>query len=276
MDKVIVHEGFAGLLYEDGAFASRLGPGKHQLTRGFFARLLDTKKRKVTFIDLRQRTLVIKGQEILTADKVAIRVSLQVYYKVTDPEAAAHNVASYEDRIYEDVQLAARRFLASRELEAILGDRNEVSDTVRETVREVAASYGVEILRADVKDLIFPGNLREIMNRVLEVERQAEAKLIEAKKRGEAQRIEAESKRDADRLQLEAEKERVRLQAESARERKAIELETALAEAEALKNNPELLKLRELEVLRQMAQNGAEFHIGLKRGEVSGSLTDPD
>ena len=150
--------------------------------------------------------MVIKGQEILTADKVAIRVSLQVYFRITDPQSAAHNVASYEDRIYEDVQLAARRFLASRELEAILGDRNEVSDTVRETVREVAASYGVEILRADVKDLIFPGNLREIMNRVLEVERQAEAELIEAKKRGEALRVVAESKMEADLLALESEK----------------------------------------------------------------------
>jgi len=276
MIETIVHEGFAGLLYEDGAFSSRLGPGKHQLIRGFFERLFDKTKRRVTFIDLRQRTLVIKAQEILTADKVAIRVSLQVYYKVTDPEAAAHNVASYEDRIYEDVQLAARRFLSSRELEAILSDRNEVSDTVRESVREVAASYGVEILRADVKDLIFPGNLREIMNRVLEVERQAEAKLIEAKKRGEALRVEAASKQEADRLALEAEKDRVRLQAEATRERKQIELETALAEAEALKANPELLKLRELETLRHLAQAGAEFHIGLKRGKLAGSLTDTD
>lgn len=276
MDEVIVHEGFAGLLYEDGAFASRLGPGKHQFVKGFFARLFDKKSRRVSFIDLRQRTLVIKAQEILTADKVAIRVSLQVYFKVTDPEAAAHNVASYEDRIYEDIQLTARRFLSSRELEAILSDRNEVSDTVRESVREVAASYGVEILRADVKDLIFPGNLREIMNRVLEVERQAEAKLIEARKRGEAMVVEAESKRSADRLMLDAEKDRIRLQAESARERRAIELETDLAEAAALKKHPELLQLRELETLKQMAHNGAQFQIGLRRGKIAGSLTDAD
>lgn len=269
MKDAIVHQGFAGLLYEDGAFVKRLDPGKHKLSKGFF----DKVERTVKYLDLRERTLVIKGQEILTADKVAIRVSLQVYFRITDPEAAAHNVASYEDRIYEDVQLAARRFLASRELEAILGDRNEVSDTVRETVREVAASYGVEILRADVKDLIFPGNLREIMNRVLEVERQAEAKLIEAKKRGEALRVEAESKLEAELLALEGQKKREILQAESDRDRRAIELEASIAEAEAVRNNPELIRLKELETLRCLAKSGANFEIGLQRGDISSSLT---
>ena len=269
MNNVNVFEGFAGLLYEDGAFVRRLAPGKHVFRTGWFNDI----ERHVEFVDMRERTVVIKGQEILTSDKVAIRVSLQVYFRVTDPEAAMHNVASYEDRIYEDVQLAARRFLASRELEAILTDRNEVSDTVRESVREVSASYGVEIVRADVKDLIFPGNLREIMNRVLEVERQAEAKLIEARKRGEALRVEAEARKAAEALSLEAERERSRQQAETARERAAIELQAAEAEAKALRDNPELLKLRELETLREIAAAGGQFEIGLRRGEVAGSLT---
>ena len=95
----------AGLFYEDGAFKRRLGPGKHKLGRSWLGLI----KRTVKRIDIRERSLTIKGQEILTADKVAIRVSLLVYFKATEPEAAAHNVANYEDRIYEDVQLAARR-----------------------------------------------------------------------------------------------------------------------------------------------------------------------
>jgi SPFH domain / Band 7 family len=66
-----------------------------------------TIERTVPLVDLRERSLTVKGQEILTADKVAIRVSLPAYFKIVDAEAALHNVASYEERIYEDVQLAA-------------------------------------------------------------------------------------------------------------------------------------------------------------------------
>lgn len=187
LNQFIVNQSFVGLLYEDGAFVRLLEPGKHRLRRGFF----DETARAVELVDLRERSLTLKGQEILTADKVAIRVSILIYFKVVDPVAALHNVAGYEDRIYEDVQLATRRFLATRNLEAILSDRNEISDAVREDVKTSAARYGVEILRADVKDLVFPGNLREIMNQVLETERRAEAKLIQARKDAEASRIQS-------------------------------------------------------------------------------------
>src|SRR5579862_8775541 len=123
----IVSQSFVGLLYVDGAFKELLSPGRHTFGSVWF----DHKThREVKLVDLRERSITIKGQEILTADKVAIRVSLLVYFKVTDAIAAIHNVASYEERIYEDVQLAARRFLSSRDLDAILSDRNEISNAV--------------------------------------------------------------------------------------------------------------------------------------------------
>ena len=215
-------------------------------------------------MDLRERSLTIKGQEILTADKVAIRVSLLVYFKVNDAEAALHNVAAYQDRIYEDVQLSARRFLATRDLEAILSDRNEISKAVREDVQGIATSYGVEIRRADVKDLVFPGNLREIMNEVLETERRAEARLILARKDAEAGRIQAEGAR-----------ERARLDAQTANERAQLELESELEQAKAVRENPELLKLQQLQALQSMAAAGAKFVVGLKVRE-DGSLLDAE
>ena len=118
-------------------------------------------------VDMRACELTIKGQEILTADKVAIRVSILVQYAVVDAKAALHAVAKYEDRLYSDVQLAARRSLAAMTLEDILTNRTRLSDDILREVKESAISYGVSISRADVKDLVFPGNLQEIMNRVL-------------------------------------------------------------------------------------------------------------
>jgi regulator of protease activity HflC (stomatin/prohibitin superfamily) len=241
---VIVPQSFVGLLYENGAFARALEPGaKMKLRRGLF----DDVIRAVILIDMRERSLTLKGQEILTADKVAIRVSILVYFRITDAAAAAHNVASYEERIYEDVQLAARRFLSSRSLDAILSDRNDISDAVRDDVKGTAARYGVEILRADVKDLVFPGNLREIMNQVLETERKAEASLLKAKKEAEAQKIVADAALEAVRAKLAAE----------------------LDEAKAIEAHPALLELRKLEALGLMAKAGGRFVVGLGDGKLS-------
>jgi regulator of protease activity HflC (stomatin/prohibitin superfamily) len=260
--EIVVSESFVGLLYENGAFQRALSPGKYQLRKGWF----DREKRSVTLVDMRERSLTIKGQEILTADKVAIRVSLLVYFKVIDAPSAVHNVASYEERIYEDVQLAARRFLASRRLDAILSDRNEISDTVRDDVKGVAAGYGVEILRADVKDLVFPGNLREIMNQVLETERRAEAKLIEARREAEALKIKAEAENATARLRTEAQRDQLRVAAEGERDRMRVKLEAEVEEARALAANPTLLRLRELQALGDMAKAGGKFVVGLKPG----------
>lgn len=72
-----------------------------------------------------------------------------------------------EERLYSDVRLAARRSLATMSLEGILTNRTRLSDDILHDVKEAVGSYGVTILRVDVKGLVFPGNLQEIMNRVL-------------------------------------------------------------------------------------------------------------
>ena len=91
--KVIIEQASLGLLYENGAFQRVLPAGLHRFSR-FKNRGV---QRRVAIVDMRERSLVIKGQEILTADKVAVRVSLLVYFRVKDPASAVHNVTSYED-----------------------------------------------------------------------------------------------------------------------------------------------------------------------------------
>ncbi len=266
MTHFLIPNAFVGLLYEDGVFKRVLEPGKYPKRTGFF----DSVDRTIALVDMRERSLTIKGQEILTRDKVAIRVSLLVYFKVTDAVAAQHAVEDYASRIYEDVQLAARRFLAGRTLDAILSDRNEISDAVRETVKDAATVYGVEIVRADVKDLVFPGNLREIMNQVLETERRAEAKLIQARKDIEARELEAVAQSAARMRALEAQRERLQLELLADREHEKVrlekqrrQLEMEVEEAKAITSHPALLELRKLEALEKMAGEGARFVIGL-------------
>lgn len=259
-NEVIIRDTHRGLKYVDGVLADVLGAGRHELPRRRLFRR--TPQVDITLVDMRNRDLTIKGQEILTADKVAIRVSILVQFAVTDPKAAVHAVASYEDRLYTDVQLAARRSLAAMTLEDILTNRTRLSDDILREVKEAATGYGVAIGRADVKDLVFPGNLQDIMNKVLAAERTSEAQLVEARTRAEVQRIDAQTKADAGRVQAQAEADGVRVRAEADAEavRVRVLAERAAVEerskaAGAFTTHPALLRLEELTALKELGKN---------------------
>jgi len=271
--EVIIKPTHRGLWYEDGVLKRVLEPGRYirplYLNLGFYRR----PHVEVVLVDVRERELTIKGQEILTADKVAIRVSIVVQFRVADPAAALHAVVSFEERLYSDVQLAARRTLATMTLEDILTNRNRLSNEILRDVKEAATTYGVTILRADVKDLVFPGNLQEIMNRVLAAERMSQAQLVEARTKSEVQRIEAQVQAENQRVQAEAQAVAAKLAAEAAAESHRVKTEAeikALRErevaAKAYSTHPALLRLQELETLRELARTAnARIYIGFDK-----------
>ena len=260
--EIIIKDTHRGLWYEDGKLLRVLEAGRYVIPRyvnlGFYRR----PHVEVTLVDVRERDLTIKGQEILTSDKVAIRVSIVVQFRVTDPRSALHEVGNYEDRLYSDVQLAARRSLATMTLEEILTNRNRLSEDILSDVKEAAASYGVTIYRADVKDLIFPGNLQEIMNRVLAAERMSQAQLVEARTRAETERISAQVKLETRRQEAEAQAEAQRIKTEA----DIHALREQEQAAKAYSTHPALLRLRELETLHELARTAnARIYIGFEK-----------
>src|SRR6267142_6200266 len=269
----IIKDTHRGLWYEDGVLAKVLEAGRYEIPRreGFFGRtgLLV----EVTLVDMRERDLTIKGQEILTADKVALRVSIIVQFRVVDPKLALHAVEKYEDRLYSDVQLAARRSLASMTLEEILTNRNRLSEDILRDVKSTAASYGVTIQRADVKDLVFPGDLQEIMNKVLAAERMSQVQLVEARTKSEVQKIESQAKTEAQKLEAEARAAAQRLAAQGDSEVQRLETDSEIRRlqerertARAYAQHPALLRMLELETLRELGQNGnARIYIGFDK-----------
>jgi regulator of protease activity HflC (stomatin/prohibitin superfamily) len=268
-DEVIIRNTHRGLRYEDGRLTDVLEAGRHQVPHHKPGR----PQVEIVLVDMREREITIKGQEILTADKVALRVSVITQYRVTDPVAAMERVANYEDRLYSDVQLAARRSLATMSLAEILTNRNQLSEDILRDVTDAATGYGVLISRADVKDLIFPGNLQEIMNRVLATERMSEAALVEARTKAEQGKIEAAARAEAERLtaqarrdaallsaQADAEAERIRTDAEVDALRRRAEAAAAYTE------HPALLRLRELETLAVLGGNAeARLYVGFDK-----------
>ena len=269
---IIIKDTHRGLWYEDGVLKKVLEAGRYKLPilqGGWLGRPLV----EIQLVDVRERELTIKGQEILTADKVAIRVSIIVQFRVTDPRAAIHEVEKYEERLYSDVQLAARRSLASMTLDEILTNRNRLSEDILRDVKETAARYGVSILRADVKDLVFPGNLQEIMNKVLAAERTAQAQLVEARTRAQTQQIAAEAQADISRIEAEALAQTSRLQSEAEAAARKIRNEAELAalrdseqSAKAYAAHPALLRLRELETLKELSGSAnVKIYVGFDR-----------
>lgn len=281
---IIIKDTHRALWYQDGVMTRVLGPGRYKLPSRW--RYLFRRKPQVEIVpvDVRERDLTIKGQEILTADKVAIRVSILVQFKVSDPVAALHQVSNHDERLYSDVQLAARRSLASMTLEQILTNRNQLSEDILNEVKGIAATYGVAILRADVKDLVFPGNLQEIMNKVLAAERLAQAQLVETRTQAEQHRIEAEAKAQ---IKLVEAKSTAATDATIAESLAASRLKQAQADAEALRiqneaeihalreqanaaeayaKHPALLRLRELQALSETAKNAnARIFVGFDK-----------
>jgi regulator of protease activity HflC (stomatin/prohibitin superfamily) len=284
--EVIIKDTHRGLVYADGVLKEVLGAGRFVVPRPVNLGVYRRPRVQVVLVDVRERDLTIKGQEILTADKVAIRVSIIVQFRVVDPRAALHEVENYEERLYGDVQLAARRSLASMTLEEILTNRNRLSDDILRDVDKSAGGYGVAIARADVKDLIFPGNLQEIMNRVLAAERMSQAQLVEARTKAEVQRIDAEARADARLREAGADAESRRLAAEADAQaqglRTAADVESLRrreAGARAYSTHPALLRLAELEALRELARSAsARIYIGFDkhaRAAIAGPNGEP-
>jgi regulator of protease activity HflC (stomatin/prohibitin superfamily) len=282
--RIYILDTHKGLWFEDGVCKRILPAGRYKIPRHVDFWFIQRPKIDIRQVGIRECDLTIKGQEILTADKVAIRVSIIVQFKVTDPKAAVLEVEDYRERLYSDVQLAARRSLAQTTLEEILTNRNRLSEDILRDVKELAHNYGVSISRADVKDLIFPGDVQEIMNQVLKAERLSQAQLVEARSKAEIQLLEANTNSQKSIIEAEmrakmseitaasdARTLQIRTEAELKAQQDKAEAESALLSkkqesAVLLQRFPELLKEQELETLRDLAKNAnARIYVGFEK-----------
>jgi regulator of protease activity HflC (stomatin/prohibitin superfamily) len=134
----LVDEGKTGLLYVDGAFVQTLPPGVH----GYFT-VLETVR--VDVLDLRVQTVEIAGQDILTRDKVGLRVNVFAEYRVADAVKAKRSAADYSGLLYRSLQLGVRQTLAKRTLEEALAERVDIDPSVSAAIREEMAEIGIEV-----------------------------------------------------------------------------------------------------------------------------------
>ena len=160
-----------GLLFFDNSFQSFLEPGRYTFWK--CATRVD-----VMLVDMRQKDIEISGQEIMTEDKVPIRINFVCQYIVKDVKKAALDIKDYEKQIYVLLQMLLREYIGTLKLDDLLKTKQEVATYILKAVQAKAADYGVQFLYAGLKDIIMPGEIREILNTVLIAEKKAMANVI--------------------------------------------------------------------------------------------------
>jgi regulator of protease activity HflC (stomatin/prohibitin superfamily) len=212
LDTFAVEQGHVGVLFEDGNYVETLPPGKYAFWK-------NVAKTALAPVDLRETMLDIGGQEIMTADKVTLRLNAVVAYRVADAHKALSVTDDARQALYREAQLALRAVIGQRELDRFLADKDALANELEAIVRQRVAGLGLEVISLGIRDVILPGDMKELMNKVTEAKKAAEANLIVRREETAAMRSQANT-------------------------------------AKLLEGNPTLMRLRELEVLERVAAGG--------------------
>ncbi|MEJ2199676.1 MAG: slipin family protein [Desulfuromonadaceae bacterium] len=209
LESIVVEEGFAAVVFHNGEILKTYGPGRYLFWKNL-GRL------RIQQLDLRETLIDISGQEILTADNVTLRLNAQLVYRITDPRRAVNVAENLTQALYREAQLALRAIVGTCNLEALLSGKETVAAELERMLKQRTHNFGLEILRLGIRDLILPGEMKELLNQVIQARKAAEANLIVRREETAAMRSQANT-------------------------------------ARLLESNPTLMRLRELEVLEKVA-----------------------
>lgn len=132
----------------------------------------------ISKVDNRQQQVEMNGQEILTRDKAAIRINAWAQYRVSDINTAVLQNKEYEKQLYALFQLALREYVATVSFDELLEKRDNLAPFILSVVKEKAVSLGITVFNFGLRDIILPGDIKDIMNQVLVAEKKAQANII--------------------------------------------------------------------------------------------------
>jgi hypothetical protein len=167
----IVESHEKGVLHIDGKFVQTLDAGVYNWWKNGIAV-------QVIKLDMRQQQAEINGQEILTKDKAALRINAWAQYKVKDIEKAVLQNKEFSYQLYVVFQLALREYVGGLPFDELLEKKESITTFILEAVKENAEALGVEVNGFGIRDIILPGDMKEIMNQVLIAEKKAQANII--------------------------------------------------------------------------------------------------
>ncbi|MBN3727640.1 slipin family protein [Burkholderia sp. Ac-20379] len=199
-----------GVLKIDGRVEQLLEPG----VTGFWRYNRDI---AVEIVDLRSQALELSGQEILTRDKVALRMNLSATWRYTDVQHAFAQLQKPVEHLYREMQFALRSAVGTQSLDELLEDKQALDGTLAERLAARLAGTGLEVQAVGVKDVVLPGDMKTILAQVVEAEKSAQANVIRRREETAATR-------------------------------------SLLNTAKVMEENPVALRLKELETLERIAE----------------------
>ncbi len=221
--EVLAPEGSVVIRTVDGHFDAVLPAGRH-------AAWCTQRTVQFAIIDLRERLLHVNGQDVLTRDHVSLRLNVSATFRVSDVKRLATVARAPDDSLYLVMQLVARDAVMSRTLDEVLAARDELAKVMTPLVAARATALGLELVELGIKDLILPGDMKELLNKVIQATKEAEANVILRREETAATRSLAQT-------------------------------------AKVLQDNPLLVRLKELEAYKELA--GKVGKLNLVMGEAS-------
>ncbi|BAU10021.1 band 7 protein [Leptolyngbya sp. NIES-3755] len=216
-----------GLLYLDSVLQEPLAAGTHTWWK--FGRSIKTES-----LDLRLQTLEVSGQEILSKDKVPLRLNLTAGYRIADPIRAKTTLIDISGFLYKELQFGLRSAVGTRSLDQLLEDKTAIDTTISDYIRAKVVDYGIEVESVGVKDIILPGEIKAILGKVVEAEKAAQANVVRRREETAATR-------------------------------------SMLNTAKVMEDNPVALRLKELEVLERIAEKIENINVN---GGLESILTE--
>ena len=216
-----------GLLYINQEFQSQLPPGTHAWWK--FGRSFQTEA-----IDLRLQNIEVSGQDILSKDKVPLRLNLTAGYRIRDPLMAKNSLSDITGFLYKELQFALRGAVGEQTLDGLLESKGAIDRSISEYIRAKTTDYGIEVDSVGIKDIILPGEIKAILSKVVEAEKSAQANVVRRREETAATR-------------------------------------SMLNTAKVMEDNPVALRLKELEVLERIAEKIDRIQVN---GSLDSILTD--
>ena len=177
----IVPDGHVGLLYVDGELTETLEAGLHAYWNVAHAV-------GVELVDLRIKALEVQGQEILTRDKVALRINVTATFQYIDAAKAVRAVKDPLDQLYKEIQFGLRAAVGTRKLDALLEDKTAIDRDIENHLGMRFAEIGLSVISVGVKDIILPGDMKDLLGKVVEAEKAAQANVIRRREETNATR----------------------------------------------------------------------------------------
>jgi regulator of protease activity HflC (stomatin/prohibitin superfamily) len=172
LKRMTVYEYQKGLRYSKGRYVATLDPGQYWILSTISS---------IVPVDTRSEFITIQGQDVLSADGVTLKVSIAAEFRVADPNTAINKNANFRSSLYLTLQMALREIVGKEKIDALLENRADISKKLMELTSEKASNLGLKLMLADVKDVMFPGEMKRVFAQVVKAQKEGQAALERAR-----------------------------------------------------------------------------------------------